>query len=106
MTTGLAQHHKLKKKRKGTYSQAPFFMLKYRQGCIWINLIKKRFQMFSEALSDPVLVNYARLNGSNTFSRKRKMPLKNMLLCCLSKKGLTTVFELRNYLKEKGKTSM
>ena len=29
------------------------------------------------------------------------MPLKDMLLCCLSKKGLTTTFELRNYLKEK-----
>ena len=29
------------------------------------------------------------------------MSLKNMLLCYLSKKGLTTTFELRNYLKEK-----
>lgn len=67
---------------------------------------KKRFQMFSESLSDPELVNYARQNGSNTFSRKRKMPLKDMLLCCLSKKGLTTTFELRNYLKEKGNLSM
>lgn len=57
---------------------------------------KKRFQMFSESLSDQELVNYARKNGNNTFSRKRKMPLKDMLLCCLSKKGLTTTFELRN----------
>lgn len=29
------------------------------------------------------------------------MPLKDIVLCCLSKKGLTTVFELRNYFKEK-----
>lgn len=29
------------------------------------------------------------------------MPLKDMLLCCLSKKGLTTTFELRNYFKVK-----
>ncbi len=29
-----------------------------------------------------------------------------MLLCCLSKKGLTTTFELRNYFKEKGDLSM
>ena len=29
-----------------------------------------------------------------------------MLLCCLSKKGLTTTFELRNYFREKGDLSM
>ena len=67
---------------------------------------KKRFQMFSESLSDPELANYARKNGNYTFSRKRKMPLKDMLLCCLSKKGLTTTFELRNYFKDKGELSM
>lgn len=67
---------------------------------------KRRFQMLSELLSDPELVNYARKNGNNTFSRKRKMPLKDMLLCCLSKKGLTTAFELRNYFKDKGELSM
>lgn len=67
---------------------------------------KKRFQMFSELLSEPELINYARKNGSNTFSRKRKMPLKDMLLCGLSKKGLTTAFELRNYFKDRGESSM
>ncbi|SCI85293.1 Transposase [uncultured Roseburia sp.] len=34
------------------------------------------------------------------------MPLKDMLLCCLSKKGLTTAFELRNYFKDKGELPM
>ena len=67
---------------------------------------KGRFQKFSESLSDPELINYARQIGKNTFSRKRKMPLKDMLLCCLSKKELTTAFELRNYFKEKGDFSM
>lgn len=67
---------------------------------------KKRFQMFSEFLSEPELVNYARKDGHNTFSRKRKMPLKDMLLCCLSKKGLTTAFELRNFFKDKGELPM
>ena len=67
---------------------------------------KGRFQKFSESLSDPELINYARQIGKNIFSRKRKMPLKDMLLCCLSKKGLTTAFELRNYFKEKGDFSM
>ena len=62
--------------------------------------------MFSELLSDLELVNYARKNGNHTFSRKRKMPLKDMLLCCLSKKRLTTAFELRNYFKDKGELSM
>lgn len=62
--------------------------------------------MFSEFLSEPELVNYARKDGHNTFSRKRKMPLKDMLLCCLSKKGLTTAFELRNFFKDKGELPM
>lgn len=67
---------------------------------------KKRFQMFCESLSDSQLVNHARKNGTNAFSRKRKMPLKDILLCCLSKKGLTTAFELRNYFKDKGELPM
>lgn len=67
---------------------------------------KRRFQKFSESLSDPELINYARQNRKNNFSRKRKMPLKDMPLCCLSKKGLTTSFELRNCFKEKGDLSM
>ncbi len=54
---------------------------------------KRRFQKFSEILSDPELINYARQFGSNAFSRKRKMPLQDMLLWCLSKKGFTTTFE-------------
>lgn len=29
------------------------------------------------------------------------MPLKDILLCCLSKKGLTTTLELRNYFIQK-----
>lgn len=57
-------------------------------------------------LSEQELVNYVRKNGNNTFSRNRKIPLKDMLLCCLSKKGLTTTLELRNYFKDKGELSM
>ena len=33
-TTPIEQHHKLKEKSKGICQQVPFFMLKYRQGCI------------------------------------------------------------------------
>ena len=71
-----------------------------------IKSYKTRFQKFSALLSDPEIAKYARQNGKHAFSRKRKMPLKDMLLCCLSKKGLTTTFELRNYFKEKGDLSM
>lgn len=61
----------------------------------------KRIQKLSERLSDPALAEHARGTKSNTFSRNRKMPLKDILLCCLSKKGLTTALELRNYFKQK-----
>ena len=71
-----------------------------------IKSYKTSFQKFSALLSDPEIAKYARQNGKHAFSRKRKMPLKDMLLCCLSKKGLTTTFELRNYFKEKGDLSM
>ena len=38
-----------------------------------------------------------------SWTRKRRMPLVDMLLCILAKKGLTTVMELRNYFKEADK---
>lgn len=65
-----------------------------------------RFQKLSEQLRDSQLFQYARLSDHNTFIRDRKMPLKDILLCCLSKKGLTTVFELRNYFKQKEEPCM
>lgn len=61
----------------------------------------RRFQKFPDRLMDPELANHARKKDSNTFTKNRKMPLKDVLLCCLSKKGLTTIFELRNYFKQK-----
>lgn len=61
----------------------------------------RRFQKFSDRLMDTELANHARKKDSNTFTRNRKMPLKDILLCCLSKKGLSTIFELRNYFKQK-----
>jgi hypothetical protein len=35
-----------------------------------------------------------------TWTRQRKMPLKDILLCTLNKKGLSTTMELRHYFKE------
>lgn len=67
---------------------------------------RKRFQKLSEQLTHPDLPSHARIKNSNTFSRNRKMPLKDMLLCCLAKKGMTTVLELRNFFKQKKGTDM
>jgi hypothetical protein len=44
-----------------------------------IKSYKTRFQKFSALLSDPEIAKYARQNGNHAFSRKRKMPLKDML---------------------------
>ena len=59
----------------------------------------RRFKQLSKHLSEEEIKVCARLPGSGeqTFTRNRKMPLKDMILCCLAKKGLTTVFELRHY---------
>lgn len=64
------------------------------------NGYKQRIQKISKWLEDSKLADYARKENSHAFSRNRKMPLKDILLSCLSKKGLTTAFELRNYFKQ------
>ena len=63
----------------------------------------KRFKQLSKHLSGEEIKACARLPGSGeqTFTRNRKMPLKDIILCCLAKKGLTTVFELRNYFRQR-----
>lgn len=66
-----------------------------------IKSYKTRFQKFSALLSDPEIAKYARQNGNHAFSRKRKMPLKDMLLCCLSKKGLPRHLNLETISKKK-----
>ena len=62
---------------------------------------KKKFQKYFNLLAEYELIKHARHKGSNIFYRNRKMSLKDMLLCFLSKKGLITVFERRNYFKAK-----
>lgn len=66
----------------------------------------KRIQKLSERVSDPALAEHARKVKSNTFLQQRKMPLKDILLCCLSKKGLAAALELRYYFQQKGDFSM
>ncbi|WP_243167002.1 hypothetical protein [Acetobacterium tundrae] len=42
------------------------------------------------------------LENPNSFSRKRKMLLEDIILCTLSNKGMTTEMELHQYFSQKG----
>jgi hypothetical protein len=61
--------------------------------------------MFDSVNSD-IVKTYARLDKQNSFIRKRKMPLTDIILCTLSKKGLTTSMELHQYFTQKGEYEM
>jgi uncharacterized lipoprotein NlpE involved in copper resistance len=50
--------------------------------------------------------SYTKLNNKNSFTRKRKMPLKDIILCTIDQKGLTTEMKLNKYFLEKGVTPM
>jgi hypothetical protein len=70
-----------------------------------INNYNERFTKIVKAINSDAMKEYARLNHPKSFSRKRKMPLKDIVLCTLSKKGLTTSMELHKYFIEKGAAS-
>ncbi len=44
-------------------------------------------------------VNCCRSDKNNVFVRNRKMPLNDLLLTMVNKKGITLTLELRNYMK-------
>jgi hypothetical protein len=59
--------------------------------------------LFSEIQSGWIK-EIARLSGeSSSWTRCRKMPLRDMLMCTLGKKGLSTHMEVRHYFQEAGK---
>lgn len=60
----------------------------------------ERIQKLSEKLSNPALAERARKLNSNTFSRNKKMSLKDILLCSLSKKGPTKKMLMENSIPE------
>lgn len=68
-----------------------------------INLYKNRL---IKAINSDTLKKYAQLNNEKAFTRKKKMPLEDIILCTLSKKGLTTEMELHKHFIEKVVTSM
>lgn len=48
--------------------------------------------------SDP-FTDICRNGNRGSFTRNRKMPLKDVLLTMINRKGLTLTLELRNYMK-------
>jgi len=68
----------------------------------YINRFKKMF----DSVNSDIVKTYARLDKQNSFIRKRKMPLTDIILCTLSKKGLTTSMELHQYFTQKGEYEM
>lgn len=66
----------------------------------------RRFQKLTNLLTHTNLALHARNIECNTFSRRRKMPLEDIILSSLAKKGLTTALKLRNYFKQKEGVTM
>jgi hypothetical protein len=67
------------------------------------NNYKQRFEAILNAIKSPSILPYARLEGlPNSFSRRRKMPLDDVVISILGRKGFSTAMEIRDYMKEKG----
>ena len=60
-------------------------------------------RLFEEIHSEHIKPSARHAADSGRWTRQRKMPLHDMLLCTLAKKGLSTVMELRHYFKDAGK---
>lgn len=58
-----------------------------------VHLYPQRFHLIIETVQSSEMRSLACLFNSQSFTRKRKMPLKDLLLCTFSKKGLTTTIE-------------
>ncbi|WP_223919186.1 hypothetical protein ACFLKA_03300 [Clostridium caseinilyticum] len=67
-----------------------------------INCYKERFKKMVKTINSDVMIEYAHLNNPKSFTRKRKMPLQDIILCTLSNKGLTTSMEIHKYFTQKG----
>jgi len=65
------------------------------------NNYHRRFDKTIDNINSDTLKRYARLNGAESFTRRRKMPLDDIVLSALSRKGLTTEMELRHYCEQK-----
>lgn len=66
------------------------------------NYYKKRFTKIVKIINLDTIKEYAHLNHPKSFTRKRKMLLEDIILCTLSKNGLTTTIEIHKYFIPKG----
>jgi hypothetical protein len=70
------------------------------------NDYQQRFEIILNAIRSPSILEYARFEGApNSFSRRRKMPVDDVIISILGRKGLTAAMEIRDYMKEKGDES-
>lgn len=60
---------------------------------------QKRTIIDISRMESDVFTDICRDGKDNSFTRNRKMPLKDILLTMLNRKGLTLALELRNYMK-------
>lgn len=67
---------------------------------------RERIKKMGQLLKGEEIKAHSRYKGAQTFRRKRKMPLEELLVCTLSKRGLTTEMELRSYAGARGGKSM
>lgn len=61
----------------------------------------RRYKKIYDIINSRELQEHAHLGNQHSFTRKRKMCLKDIVLCALSKKGLTAAMELRQYFRQK-----
>jgi len=60
-------------------------------------------QILEEIYSEQIISLAQQAGDTRSWTRQRKMPLRDILLCIMAKKGLTSVMELRHYFNEIGK---
>ena len=57
------------------------------------------FSIDQATMKSDAFIDFCRNGNPNVFVRKRKMPLDDLLLSMINRKGLTLKMELRNYMK-------
>lgn len=66
------------------------------------NDYKTRYSNMLEEIQVPTILEYSRLEDNpNSFSRKRKIPVDDLIISVLSRKGLTTDMDIFDYYEEK-----
>ena len=66
------------------------------------NDYKIRSSNMLREIQSQAIVDYSRLDDCpNSFSRKRKMPVDDLIISALSRKGLSTAMDIFDYYEEK-----